>query len=88
MVDIMNRISSPSAKSISGVPRRLPDSAKIQYAHFRVSDLDQALRFYKHLLGLVETGSDGEMLTLSALGSSEPLLRLTEDHSAKPRQAR
>ncbi len=76
-----------SAKPPSADTRRLPDALKIQYAHFRVSDLGQAIRFYKDLLGLVETQSDGGTLTLSASGSSEPLLRLTEDIAAKPRQA-
>jgi catechol 2,3-dioxygenase len=84
----MNPAPQQSAKAPSGDTRRLPDSSKIQYAHFRVSDLDQALRFYKNMLGLVETGSDGGTLTLSAYGSSEPILRLTEDHAARPRQTR
>ncbi len=68
--------------------RRLPDSAKIQYAHFRVSDLEQSLRFYKGLLDLVEAHSDGTTITLSAYGNNEPLLRLTEDSGAKPKQTR
>ena len=84
----MNPTVKQSAKAPSGDIRRLPDSAKIQYAHFRVSDLGKSLRFYKDLLGLVETHSDGRTLSLSASGNSEPLLRLTEDHAAKPRQAR
>jgi catechol 2,3-dioxygenase len=84
----MNPAPQQSAKAPSGDTRRLPDSSKIQYAHFRVSDLDQALGFYKDLLGLVETHSDGRTLTLSASGSSEPLVRLTEDHGARPRQTR
>ena len=36
----------------------------------------------------METRSDEGTLTLSAYGNSEPLLRLTEDHDAKPSQTR
>jgi catechol 2,3-dioxygenase len=84
----MNPTVKQSAKVSLGDIRRLPDSSKIQYAHFRVSDLGKSLRFYKDMLGLVETHSDGKTLTLSASGKSEPLLRLTENQSAKPKQAR
>lgn len=83
----MNPAATQAATTPSGHARRLPDSLKIQYAHFRVADFDKSLRFYKDLLGLVETDSDGRTLTLSAYGSSEPFLRLTEDHAAKPRQS-
>ena len=67
---------------------RLPSTSRIQYAHLQVSDLGKSLRFYKDLLGLVETNSDAGTFTLSAAGKSEPLLRLTEDHTAQPRQTR
>lgn len=84
----MNTTTQQSVNTLPGETRRLPDSTKIQYAHLRVSNLAPFLRFYKDLLGLVETASDGKTLTLSAFGSSEPLLRLTEVKSAKPRQPR
>jgi catechol 2,3-dioxygenase len=88
MADFMNPVSQQSVKVHLDDTRRLPDSSKIQYAHFRVSDLDRALQFYKNLLGLVETKSDEGTLTLSAYGNSEPLLRLTEDRAAERRQTR
>ena len=66
--------------------RRLPDTARIQYAHFRVLDIERSLGFYKDLLGLVESGSNGNTLMLAAEGSDEPLVKLTEDRNAVPRQ--
>lgn len=84
----MNPAVQQSTSAPSGPAPWLPVSAKIQYAHLRVRDLDRSLRFYEDLAGLVETGSDGRTLTLSAFGSSDPLLRLTEDPDAEPRQTR
>ncbi len=68
--------------------RRLPDSTRISYAHFRVSDIDQALRFYAGLLGLVEKGVDGNTRFLSAAESTAPLVILTQDRAAKSRSTR
>jgi catechol 2,3-dioxygenase len=84
----MNPAVEQTEKASPGDTRRMPASARIQYAHFRVADLDRAFQFYKGLLGLVETRSDGGTLTLSASGSNEPLIRLTEDRATQPRQNR
>ncbi len=84
----MNQTVQQPAKQQLHDASRLPNSSRIQYAHFRVSDLGKSLQLYKDLLGLAETNSDGRNVTLSAAGSSEPILRLTEDKAAKPRQTR
>jgi len=80
-------IQHPSSKVSTDV-WRLPEAAKIQFAHFRVSDLGRSLQFYRDLLGLVETRTEGNITLLAAAGSNEPILRLTEDGSAKPRSRR
>ena len=68
--------------------RRLPDSLTVQAAHLRVPDLERSLEFYQGLLGLVELHSSGASSTLGPVGSSTPLLQLTEDVQATPRARR
>lgn len=80
---------SPQPSTIAPfTERQLPDSTRISYAHLCVSDSDQALRFYRDLLGLVETRTEGSTTHLSAYGTQKPFLLITEDADAKPKDVR
>jgi catechol 2,3-dioxygenase len=68
--------------------RRLPDSTKISYAQLCVADSGRALRFYRDLLGLVETRTEGGTTSLSTSVTQKPLLLITEDLDAKPKDFR
>jgi catechol 2,3-dioxygenase len=68
--------------------RSLPDSTHISRAHFRISDADKSLVFYKDLLGLKGINSGENTTILSDTKGEEPILLLTEDRHAKPRPQR
>lgn len=54
----MNPASPQPTTVATGTERQLPDSASISYAQLCVADSGQALRFYRDLLGLVETRTE------------------------------
>ena len=80
--------TSQHASSVIEVAVGLPDSTRIEYAHFLVPNLTNSLHFYRDLVGLVETWSHGTTTALSASKDGSPLVLLTEDRTAKLRPAR
>ena len=56
---------------------RLPDSAHIGSAHFRVIDLGRALGFYRDTLGFTVIDQDSTTAALAASASEAPIVRLT-----------
>ena len=84
----MNSASPQPTTIAPSTESQLPDSTRISYAQLCVSDSGQALRFYRDLLGLVEIRSEGNTTSLSASATQKPLLLITEDPDAKPRDAR
>jgi len=84
----MNSASlEPSTIALAPV-RQLPDSTRISYAQLCVADSGQALRFYRDVLGLVEIRSESSTTYLATSGTQKPLLLITEDPDAKPRDVR
>ena len=84
----MNSVSLEPSTIALRTARQLPDSTRISYAQLCVADSGQALRFYRDLLGLVEIRSKGNTTSLSASATQKPLLLITEDPDAKPRDVR
>jgi catechol 2,3-dioxygenase len=78
---------SQHTSSVIEVADRLPESTRIDYAQFLVPDLSKSLPFYTHLVGLSETWTRGDTIALSASKGTAPLVLLTEDKTAKFRQA-
>ena len=67
---------------------KLPDQARIGYAHLRVRDLERALGFYLDVLGLKLVSGGMHTATLSATGRGPGILVLTEKKDAAPRPPR
>ena len=63
----------------------LPSSTRIAHAHFRVSKLESALAFYRDLVGLTVLSASRKSSVLSESPDGRPVLYLTEDPDAKPR---
>lgn len=63
----------------------LPDSTRIEYAEFRVTNIKASLHFYENLVGLKKIRTDGDRTFLSASSSGEPLVVLKVDRDARPR---
>jgi catechol 2,3-dioxygenase len=82
------RSVSERASAVIEIADRLPDSTRIEYAQFLVSDLTNSLHFYKDLVGLRETWLRGDSIALSASKDGRPFVLLTEDRTAKFRPAR
>jgi catechol 2,3-dioxygenase len=78
-------ISELQAAPIAVSADRLPDSTRIEYARFLVSDLSSSLHFYRDLVGLNETWSRDNTTALSASPDGAPVVLLTEDRTAQPR---
>ena len=84
----MNSASPQPTTIAPSTESQLPDSTRISYAQLCVADSGQALRFYRDLLGLVEIRTEGSTTSLSTSGLQKPLLLITEDPDAKPRDVR
>jgi catechol 2,3-dioxygenase len=65
----------------------LPPSARIGYAHLRVTNLARSLGFYADSMGLHEIKRDGDSAWLSGDGHTTHLI-LTEQRGAIPKPAR
>lgn len=68
--------------------RALPPSTRIAYARVRVLNLESAVAFYRNLVGLTVISTDGKTSVLSASAGGDPVLYLTEDSDAAPRNPR
>jgi catechol 2,3-dioxygenase len=66
----------------------LPDGTHIGHAYLQVSDLEQALGFYRDLLGFRQVGMDGAKAMLSATGWAPYHLVLTERPGARRKPSR
>ena len=70
---------------------KIPNNTKIQSAELRVKNLDKALNFYSHLIGLKEAGHEdnreNNISYLSAGGKNPCLIKLVEDKHAAERPA-
>lgn len=68
---------------------RLPASAHMGSAHFRVIDLQRALGFYRDTLGFTVVAEDGRTAALAASSSAAPIVRLTAfpDAQRKPQRS-
>jgi catechol 2,3-dioxygenase len=79
--------ATATADQTTGV-RSLPASTRIAEAHFRVSNMENAVAFYRDLVGLKVLSAQGRSTTLSNAASGDPILYLTEDFEAEPRNPR
>jgi len=66
----------------------LPSSTHIAHAHFRVSNLEKAVAFYRDLVGLKVLSVSGRTSILSNASGGSPVLYLTADTDAEPRNPR
>jgi catechol 2,3-dioxygenase len=69
-------------------PVALPPLTRIEHAHFRVSNLETAVAFYRDLVGMSVLSTDGKESVLSASAAGAPVLYLTESAYAEPRNPR
>jgi catechol 2,3-dioxygenase len=66
----------------------LPLATHIQHAQFRVSNVGQAVAFYRDLVGLSALSADANEAVLSESPGGTPLLYLVESADAEPRNPR
>lgn len=66
----------------------LPATTRIAHAHFHVSNLENSVAFYRDLVGLTLLSADGKSSILSISVNGNPVLYLTEDAHADPRNPR
>jgi len=66
----------------------LPEGTHVGHAHLQVSDLEQALGFYRDLLGFRQVGTDGPKAMLSATGRAPYHFVLTERPGARRKPSR
>src|SRR5438105_1356011 len=64
----------------------LPEETRISRVHLRTAELERAVAFYSHVLGLKVTRKPGSQAVLSA-GEGPGFIVLTEDRNAAPRLA-
>jgi catechol 2,3-dioxygenase len=67
---------------------RLPDETHVAHVHLRVRELGPCIDFYTGIVGLKVASQSGPTAHFTAQGLSAPLLTLTEDRTAKPRDDR
>lgn len=65
--------------------KTLPATIQIAHAHLRISDLRPAVEFYRDLVGLTPISSDRTGAVFSGTESGPPVLLLTEERDAAPR---
>ncbi len=82
-------MSSPNnITARTAAARALPPSTRIAHARVRVSNLENAVSFYRDLVGLTVISTDGKTSILSASAGKDPVLYLAQDSNAAPRNPR
>lgn len=80
--------STNTITELTAGTKTIPPSTRIAQAHFRVSHLQNSVAFYRDLVGLTVLSVSGKSAIFSESADGNPVLYLTEETDAEPRNPR